>query len=88
MVLAETLSNVHSFIIIATNHCGDDLYRFDSPCKVQRACVQLDYKIIVQLYEYWYSRVLNDSYRYQARLLLPLLLVIVSCASYESWLSK
>ena len=51
MVLAETLSNVHSFIIIATNHCGDDLYRFDSPCKVQRACVQLDYKIVVQLYE-------------------------------------
>jgi len=29
MVLADVLSNIHSFIIIATNHCGKDLYRFE-----------------------------------------------------------
>eukprot|EP00316_Scyphosphaera_apsteinii_P008501 CAMPEP_0119319616 /NCGR_PEP_ID=MMETSP1333-20130426/49877_1 /TAXON_ID=418940 /ORGANISM="Scyphosphaera apsteinii, Strain RCC1455" /LENGTH=458 /DNA_ID=CAMNT_0007326067 /DNA_START=83 /DNA_END=1459 /DNA_ORIENTATION=+ len=28
LFLADTLSNIHSFIIIATNHCGDDMYKF------------------------------------------------------------
>lgn len=32
MALAEVLTNVHSFLVIATNHTGDDLYRFDTPC--------------------------------------------------------
>jgi len=30
MLLAETLTNLHSFIVIVTNHCGDDVYRFDT----------------------------------------------------------
>merc|ERR1719409_2435392 len=29
LVLADMLSNIHSFIIIATNHCGDDMYKFE-----------------------------------------------------------
>jgi fatty acid desaturase len=33
MVLADVFANVHSFIIIATNHAGDDLYKFSSPCR-------------------------------------------------------
>lgn len=28
-VMAEAISSAHSFAIIATNHCGDDLYRFE-----------------------------------------------------------
>jgi len=32
MVLAELLTNLHSFIVIVTNHAGDDLYRFDRHC--------------------------------------------------------
>jgi len=28
LVLAEILTNIHSFIIIVTNHAGDDMYRF------------------------------------------------------------
>jgi fatty acid desaturase len=28
-VLAEALANVHSFVIIAPNHAGDDVYRFE-----------------------------------------------------------
>jgi fatty acid desaturase len=28
-VMAEVFSSAHTFAIIATNHCGDDLYRFD-----------------------------------------------------------
>ncbi|KAK3242868.1 hypothetical protein CYMTET_47445 [Cymbomonas tetramitiformis] len=30
MVLADIITNVHSFIVIATNHCGRDVYRFDT----------------------------------------------------------
>jgi len=33
LVLAELLTNLHSFIIIVTNHAGDDLYRFDRHCE-------------------------------------------------------
>ena len=33
MVLAELFSNIHSFLIIVPNHAGDDVYRFDTPCK-------------------------------------------------------
>jgi fatty acid desaturase len=29
LFLADIVANVYSFIIIVTNHCGDDLYRFD-----------------------------------------------------------
>ena len=32
-VLADVLANIHSFIIIATNHCGNDMYRFATPCR-------------------------------------------------------
>ena len=33
LVAAELLTNLHSFIIIVTNHAGDDLYRFDRHCE-------------------------------------------------------
>merc|ERR1719389_1180489 len=29
LALADMVSNIHSFIIIATNHCGDDMYKFE-----------------------------------------------------------
>merc|ERR1719453_279615 len=32
LALADLLSNIHSFIIIATNHCGDDMYKFEGSC--------------------------------------------------------
>jgi fatty acid desaturase len=32
-VLADVMTNIHSFIIIATNHVGDDIYRFESETK-------------------------------------------------------
>mmetsp|Transcript_4322 Transcript_4322/g.5774 ORF Transcript_4322/g.5774 Transcript_4322/m.5774 type:complete len:483 (-) Transcript_4322:112-1560(-) len=31
MVLAEVVTNVHSFIAIATNHAGEDIYKFTTP---------------------------------------------------------
>lgn len=33
MVIAEVLTNLHSFLAIATNHCGEDVYRFDTDVK-------------------------------------------------------
>jgi len=33
LVLAEILTNIHSFVVIATNHAGDDLYRFNVHCE-------------------------------------------------------
>ena len=33
LVLAEMLTNIHSFIAIVTNHAGNDLYRFDTKCQ-------------------------------------------------------
>ena len=32
VVIAEVLTNLHSFLTVVTNHAGDDLYRFDTPC--------------------------------------------------------
>jgi fatty acid desaturase len=32
-ILADVITNVHSFIIIATNHVGDDIYRFETETK-------------------------------------------------------
>jgi len=33
LFLAELLTNIHSFIIVVTNHAGDDMYRFSEPCR-------------------------------------------------------
>lgn len=32
-VIAELMTNAHTFIIVACNHAGDDLYRFSTSCK-------------------------------------------------------
>ncbi len=33
LLLAEVLTNLHSFLVITTNHAGDDLYRFTEPIR-------------------------------------------------------
>jgi fatty acid desaturase len=33
MVLADVFANIHSFVIIATNHAGNDLYKFSVSCR-------------------------------------------------------
>mmetsp|Transcript_34207 Transcript_34207/g.87475 ORF Transcript_34207/g.87475 Transcript_34207/m.87475 type:complete len:490 (-) Transcript_34207:224-1693(-) len=35
MVVAELLTNLHSFAVIATNHAGEDIYKFETPVKVK-----------------------------------------------------
>ena len=32
-MMGEILANAHAFAIIGTNHCGEDLYRFDTQSK-------------------------------------------------------
>jgi len=41
LLLAEVLTNLHSFLVIVTNHAGDDLYRFDRHCKARTATFYL-----------------------------------------------
>ncbi|MEW5848861.1 MAG: fatty acid desaturase [Myxococcota bacterium] len=31
VLMAEAFTNLHSFLIIVPNHCGDDVYRFEQP---------------------------------------------------------
>lgn len=31
MILAEIMTNIHSFVVIVPNHAGDDIFRFDEP---------------------------------------------------------
>jgi len=33
LLLADLITNMHSFIIVVTNHAGDDMYRFNSRCR-------------------------------------------------------
>lgn len=33
LIAAELLTNVHAFITIVTNHCGEDMYTFDDAVK-------------------------------------------------------
>ena len=35
VVLAEVLTNIHSFVVIATNHVGEDIYRFATPVRAK-----------------------------------------------------
>jgi len=32
LFLADIVTNIHSFIVIATNHAGSDLYKFEQGC--------------------------------------------------------
>jgi fatty acid desaturase len=33
LVLAEMSTNFHSFVMVVTNHCGNDVYRFNTKCE-------------------------------------------------------
>jgi len=33
LIIADVMTNIHSFIIIASNHVGDDVYRFETQTK-------------------------------------------------------
>ena len=41
LFLAELLTNAHSFLVIVTNHAGDDLYRFERHCEARSATYYL-----------------------------------------------
>lgn len=35
LIIAEFITNFYTFLIIATNHCGNDVYRFSTKCNLQ-----------------------------------------------------
>jgi len=35
LVLADIFGNMHSFLIVVTNHAGNDLYKFATPCRAK-----------------------------------------------------
>jgi hypothetical protein len=37
MIVAEIATNIHSFIAIACNHCGHDMYRFETQVRLEHA---------------------------------------------------
>ena len=41
LLLADVVTNIHSFIAIATNHAGNDLYKFDRSCAPNSATFYL-----------------------------------------------
>jgi len=38
LILAEMLTNLHSFVVVVTNHCGSDVCRFATPCDLNDKC--------------------------------------------------
>lgn len=35
LAFAEVLTNIHGFIAVVTNHAGNDMYRFQNPCRAK-----------------------------------------------------
>jgi len=61
-MLADTFANVHSFIIVVTNHAGNDIYRFTTPCRPKSATFFLrqivgstDYPAGTDMVDFWHG---------------------------------
>jgi fatty acid desaturase len=62
LFLAELLTNVHSFIIIVTNHAGDDMYRFREPCRpfsgsfyLRQVLASVDFDMGTDAVDFWHG---------------------------------
>jgi len=56
-LLAEVLTNLHTFLVIVPNHTGDDIYRFSEPMKNQQ---EFYYRQVVGSVNYKTGSDLND----------------------------
>jgi len=56
-LLAEVLTNLHTFLVIVPNHTGDDVYRFNEPIKNQQ---EFYYRQVVGSVNYKTGSDLND----------------------------
>eukprot|EP00980_Cylindrotheca_fusiformis_P001188 scaffold328_cov130-Cylindrotheca_fusiformis.AAC.2 len=62
LFFAELLTNVHSFIIVVTNHAGDDMYRFREPCRpfsgsfyLRQVLASVDYDMGTDAVDFWHG---------------------------------
>ena len=62
LFLAELLTNVHSFIIVVTNHAGDDMYRFREPCRpfsgsfyLRQVLASVDFSMGTDPIDFWHG---------------------------------
>ncbi len=58
IILAEILTNIHSFIVIAPNHCGEDVYRFKN--KVEYKSPEFYLRQIIGSVNYTTGSDIND----------------------------
>jgi len=58
LLVADLLTNLHSFVIVVTNHAGDDMYRFDSRCRPFSGSFYL--RQILASVNFWTGSDIND----------------------------
>jgi len=58
LLVAELLTNIHSFVVVVTNHAGDDMYRFNSRCRPFSGSFYL--RQILASVNFWTGSDIND----------------------------
>lgn len=58
LLVADLLTNIHSFVIVVTNHAGDDMYRFNSRCRPFSGSFYL--RQILASVNFWTGSDIND----------------------------
>lgn len=58
VILAEILTNIYSFIVIAPNNCGEDVYRFKN--KVEYKSLEFYLRQIIGSVNYTTGSDIND----------------------------
>lgn len=58
LLVADLLTNLHSFVIVVTNHAGDDMYRFNSRCRPFSGSFYL--RQILASVNFWTGSDIND----------------------------
>ena len=58
LCLAELFTNLHSFVVIASNHAGHDLYRFATHCKPKSGTFYL--RQVISSVDFWCGGDVND----------------------------
>jgi len=58
LFLAELFTNAHGFLIVVTNHAGDDMYRFRESCKPHSGSFLL--RQVIASVDFWTGSDIND----------------------------
>jgi len=58
LLVADLLTNIHSFVVVVTNHAGDDMYRFSSRCRPFSGSFYL--RQVLASVNFWTGSDIND----------------------------